>query len=152
MFQAISTDVFSIMSVSTQATPPPPGQGGGGRGNMGGQGGSHKKVAFTGNFNRCGKAVHYVRDCPDRNTYWDQTPAGTEDTDTKVRCKKGDKSDITMSYCSVCKRWDYHNAPGHSACQATQVGASGTGSHAATSVAAVGGGEDSYDDFIPFIG
>ena len=84
--------------------------------------------------------------------HWELPPYGTQNSATKMNRKKGSKQDVTMFFFSVYNCWDYHNAPGHSACQATQVGASGTGSHAATSVAAVGGGEDSYDDFIPFIG
>ena len=90
-------------------------------------------------------------DCPDRNTYWYPPPSGTEDTATKVHCNKGAKPDVTMYYCSVCKRWYYHNAPGHEAWQATQGGDSGTGGHAVADVYAVGGGEDLYDDFITLI-
>ena len=52
----------------------------------------------------------------------------------------------------MCKRWDYHNAPGHDTWQDTQGGDSGTGGHDDADVDAVGGGEDSDDDFIPFIG
>ena len=51
----------------------------------------------------------------------------------------------------MCKHWDYHNSPGHDAWQDTQGGASGTGDHATAAVAAVEGGEDPDDDFIPFI-
>ena len=80
---------------------------------------------------------------------WDPPPADTEDTATKVHLNMGAKSDVTMSYCSVCKLWDYHNSPGHGAWQDTPGGASGTGVHAATNV---GGGEDLYDDFITCIG
>ena len=93
-----------------------------------------------------------MRDCPERNTYWDPPPYGTEDAYTKVHRNKGAKLCVTMSYCSVNKRWDYHNAPDHDAWHATQDGAHGTGGHASTSVDAVGGGEDLDYDFIPFIG
>ena len=57
-----------------------------------------------------------------------------------------------MFFFSVYNCWDYHNAPGHNTWKATQGGASGTGGHAIATVYAVGGGEDSGDDFIPFIG
>ena len=83
-----------------------------------------------------------MRDCTKRNKYWYPPTAGNEDTATKVNHKKGAKSDVTMYYCSVCKLWDYHNAPGHDVCQDTQGGASVTGGHAAAAVADVGGRED----------
>ena len=114
MCQAISTDVAVVLSASTQATPPPP-KGEGGRGDRGCRGGNPKQVAVPGNCNRCGKAGRYVQDCPERNTYWDPPPDGTEDSYIKVHRKKGDKLYVTMSYCSVSKRWDYHNAPDHDA-------------------------------------
>ena len=148
MCQDISTGVTSAMSASTQYTLSPP-KGGGGRG---GTGGNTKKVALFSNFNHCGESFHYVWYCTKQNMYWYPPPAGTEDTANKVYRKKGDKSYFTMTYCYVCKRWDYHNAPGHDAWQATQGGASGAGGHSEAAVAAVGGGEDSDDDFIPFIG
>ena len=84
--------------------------------------------------------------------YWYPHPSVTEDTATKVHRNKGAKPDVTMYYCSMCKRWYYHNAPGHKAWQATQGGDSGTGGHAAADVDASRCGEDSDDDFIPFIG
>ena len=90
--------------------------------------------------------------CTKRDTYWDPPPAGTEDIATNVHCKKGYKSDVTMYYCSVCKRCYYHHAPGHNTCQDNQGGAYGTGGHAADAVTAVRDGEYSDDDFIPFIG
>ena len=99
--QAISTAVADAMSDSTQATPPPPVRGGSGMGGRGGQGRNPKQVAVSGNCNRCGKADHYVRDCPERNMYWDTPPDGTEDTATMVNRKKGAKLDVTMSYCSM---------------------------------------------------
>ena len=57
-----------------------------------------------------------------------------------------------MYYCYVCQNWDSHHTPGNNACLDTQGGASGTGGHATAAVSAVGGGEDSYYEFIPFIG
>ena len=57
-----------------------------------------------------------------------------------MHCTKGAKSDVTIYYCSVNKQWDYHHAPGYNDWQATQVGASGTGGHAAATVDDVGGG------------
>ena len=50
------------------------------------------------------------------------------------------------------KFWDYHHTPGHGAWKDTQVGASGTGVHASTDVAAVGSREDSDYYFITFVG
>ena len=61
MCQAISTTVADAISSFTQATTPPTGQGGGGRGIRGDQGVNPKKVAVPGNFNRCGKAGHYLQ-------------------------------------------------------------------------------------------
>ena len=72
--------------------------------------------------------------------YWDPLSSGTEDTATKVHHKKGYNSYGTMSYCYVCKRWYYHNYPGHDTYQATQGGVYGTSCHAAAAVADVGGG------------
>ena len=77
---------------------------------------------------------------------------GTHDTTNKVHRKKGDKSDVTMSYCSVCKRWEHHNVPGNNTWQDTQGGDSGTGGHATAAMADVGTGEDLGDEFITFIG
>ena len=57
-----------------------------------------------------------------------------------------------MSYFSVSKRWYYHHIPGHHYCQATQGGAYVTDVQANSAMAAVGGGEDSDNDFITFIG
>ena len=152
MCQAIYTAVADAMSTCTRDTEPPPGKGGGGRGGMVGRGGHPKQVEVSGNCNCCGKAGYYVREFPKWNMYWDPTPNDTEDNSTKLHCKRGDKLDVTMSYFYVCKRWYYNNAPGHDSCQDTQGGASGTGDHSAAFVAAVGGGEDSVYDFIPFIG
>ena len=159
MCQSISTAVAAAISASNQSTPPPPvgrgdrgGMGGGGRGSRGGRGGDPKQVELPSNCNRCGKSVHYVRDFPEKNTSWDPPSAGTKDTSTKVHRKKGDNSDVTMSYCSMCKRWDHHHAPGHDDCKATQVGASGTVVHASAAVATVGSREDSDDYFVPFFG
>ena len=118
---------------------------------MGGWSGNPKQVTVPGNYNCCGKAGHYVWDCTESNMYWDPPPDVTEDTATEDHRKKGAKSGVTMSYCSVFKRWDYHNAPGHDACQATQGGSSCTGVHAAAAVDDVESGEDLDDDFIPFI-
>ena len=140
--QAISTPVASVMSASTQATTPPTACRKSGRGGRGGWGGNTKQVAVPGNCYRCDKAGHYVRNCPKRNTHRYPPPDGNVDTSTKVHQKKGDKSDVTMSYCYVCNHWDYYNYPGHDAWQDTQGGDSGTGGHADAAVAAVGGGED----------
>ena len=111
MYKSISTSVDADMSVSTQATPPTPGGrvggcgwGGGGRDSRGIQGGYPKQVSLPINCNSSSKAGHYVRDCTERKKYWYPPPSGTEDTDTKVYFKKVAKSDVTMSYCSVCKR------------------------------------------------
>ena len=104
MCQAISTNVSASICASAQYNPPPPGWDGGGRGGRGGKTRNPKQVAVPGNCNRCGKAVHCVQDCPKLKTYWYLPPAGTEDNDTKLHCKKGDKSGVTISYCSVCKR------------------------------------------------
>ena len=102
MCQVISADVAADMFASTQANPHPSGgrvcQGGGGRGYMGCLGGDPEQVAFTGNCNRCSKVGHYVQYCPERNTYWDPPPDGTEDTTTKVHFNKGDKLDATIYY------------------------------------------------------
>ena len=84
--------------------------------------------------------------------YWDPPPDGTEDTATNFHCNRGDKLDVTMSYCSVCKHWDDHHSPGHNACQDTQGGASDIGGHSDTAVDSVGVGEDYDDEFTPFIG
>ena len=113
MCQDISTVVAYDMSASTQATPPQIVWGGSARSIRGGRGENPKQVAVPSKFYRCGKAGHYVRYCPERNTYWDPPPDGTDDTSTKFHCKKGDKVGVTMSYCSVCNHWDYHNAPDH---------------------------------------
>ena len=135
--------VAYTISDSTQANTPQfsdrGGQGGGGRG---GRGGYPKQVAFPGNCNSCDNAGHYVRDCPERNTYWDPHPAGTEYTATKANHKKGSKLDVTMYYLFVWNRLDYHHAIGHNAWQDTQGGASVTGGHAAADVADIRGGED----------
>ena len=90
------------MYASTQYTLPPTIRVGSDRGIRDGWGENYKQVEVPGNFNRCGKAGHYVRDFPKWNTYWDSHPSGTEDTSTKVHLKKGDKPDVTLSYCSVC--------------------------------------------------
>ena len=68
MCQYIYTSVVSYMSTSTQATPLPP-KGGGHRGGRGGLCGHLKQDTVPGNCNRCVKEGHYVRDCPERNTY-----------------------------------------------------------------------------------
>ena len=90
MCQAISNDVASAISASIQDTPPPP-KVGIGRGGRGVRGGNPKQVSVPGNCNRCGKAGQYVQDCPERNTYWDPPPAGTEYAATKMHRKKGYK-------------------------------------------------------------
>ena len=159
MCQDISTDVADFLYIFTQVNPPPPGgkgsrggQGGGGRGSRGGQGGDPKQVSVPGNCNQCGIVGHCVRDCPKRNTYCYSPYADTEETANKVHFKKLAKSYVTMSYYFVCKRWDYHHAPGHDDGQDVHGGASGNGDHNAATVAAVGDGDDLDDEFIPFIG
>ena len=137
MCQDISNAVAYAIYASTQATTPPP-KGDNGRVDRGGLGGNSNYVAVPVNCNCCGKEGPYVWDCSKRNTYWDPPPAGTVDAATKVHCKKGDKSDVTMSYLSVCKRWDYHNAPCQNTWQAIQGGASGTDVHDASTVDDVG--------------
>ena len=67
--QAISTNVATDMSASAQADSPPPGQGGSDRVISGDRGRNTKQVSVPGNCNRCSKAVQYVRDFPERNTY-----------------------------------------------------------------------------------
>ena len=84
MCQAISTSVAAAMYASTQAIPYPTGSRSGSRGGRGGWGGNSKQVSVTGNCNCCGKSGNYVRDCPQRNTYWDPHHSGTEDTATNV--------------------------------------------------------------------
>ena len=116
--QAVSISVSASMSSSVQATPYTS-KGGSGRGYRGVWGGNHKQAAAPNNCNHFGKAGHYVQDYSKRNTYWYPPPAGAEYTYNKVKRKKVAKSGVTMPFFSVCKHWDYHNAPGHDALQAT---------------------------------